>query len=229
MPNDLTVTRHPPIRDQIAQILRNAIVNLDFTPGSILIERARCELTGASRPSVREALRQLEAEGLVDSRNGRGTIVRTITPDEASALYEVRAELEGFAVRLFCERASADDRRRLRESAEKLQAAARASGDSRTVLAAQGEFYGVIFAGAGNPFLVQTIGGIQDRVAQLRAVTLAVPGRAERSTAEFAEIARLIEEGDSEGAQREAVLHVSEAESAMRRAMAAAEEAAATA
>jgi DNA-binding GntR family transcriptional regulator len=220
MSSNMTVTRHPPIRDQIAQILRGAIVNLDFAPGSVLIERELCELTGASRPSVREALRQLEAEGLVDSRNGRGTIVRAITPEEASGLYEVRAELEGFAVRLFCERATAKDRRRLQESSEKLQIAARTSDDSKTVLAAQSEFYQVIFAGTGNPFLVQTIGGIQDRVAQLRAVTLAVPGRQDASTAEFAEIARLIEAGDSVGAQRAAELHVHNAEAAMRSAIA---------
>jgi DNA-binding GntR family transcriptional regulator len=221
MSTDMTVTRHPPIRDQIAQILRSAIVNLDFAPGSVLIERQLCEMTGASRPSVREALRQLEAEGLVDSRNGRGTIVREITPDEAAGIYEVRAELEGFAVRLFCERATDEDRRRLRVSSDKLQAAARTAGDSKTLLAAQSEFYRVIFAGTGNPFLVQTIGGIQDRVAQLRAVTLAVPGRAEASTAEFAEIARLIEAGDAAAAQRAAVRHVSNAQSAMRQAVAA--------
>ena len=108
--SNMAVTRHPPIRDQIADILRSAIVKLEFEPGQVLVERNLCEMTQASRPSVREALRQLEAEGLVESHNGRGTIVRVISAEEAAQVYEVRAELEGLAARLFTERATGDQR-----------------------------------------------------------------------------------------------------------------------
>ena len=108
--SSMAVTRHPSIRDQIATTLRRAIADLELTPGQLLVERELTELTGASRPSVREALRQLEAEGLVHSRNGRGTYVRVLTLPDAQDVYEVRAQLEGLAARLFCERADAGTR-----------------------------------------------------------------------------------------------------------------------
>jgi DNA-binding GntR family transcriptional regulator len=208
----LAVTRHPPIRDQIASILRNAIINLDFAPGQVLVERDLCERTGASRPSVREALRQLEAEGLVESRNGRGTIVRVLSDREVADLYEVRAELEGFATRLFSIRASDDQRAALRAALAELEEAT-ASGEGRSprILTAQQVFYGVLFDGAGNPLLEQLVQGLQVRVAQLRATTLTAPGRAEESFREITEIVAAIDAGDAAEAERVAVAHVQNA------------------
>lgn len=204
---DMAVTRHPPIRDQIAGILRTAIVDLYFRPGQLLIERELCELTGASRPSVREALRQLEAEGLVESRNGRGTMVRVMGVDEVRHLYEVRAELEGLAARLFTERADETHRADLADAVSALGEAT-SSGASAAILKAQGVFYHVLFDGAGNPLLDQIIQGLQVRVAQLRALTLTVPGRAADSSHEFEVLGRAIAGGDPEAAHEAAVSHV---------------------
>lgn len=203
----MAVTRHPPIRDQIASILRTAIVSLEFAPGQLLVERELCELTGASRPSVREALRQLEAEGLVESRNGRGTIVRVLSTDEVEQLYEVRAELEGLGAALFTQRSSAADRTALSAALDALDLAT-STGDSAAVLGAQGAFYGALFRGANNAVLDQMFQGLQVRLAQLRAVTLTVPGRAEESRREFHEIGSAIAIGDPEAARRAAVEHV---------------------
>ncbi len=203
----MTVTRHPPIRDQIASILRAAIINLDFQPGQLLVERELCELTGASRPSVREALRQLEAEGLVESRNGRGTIVRVLSVDEVRHLYEVRAELEGLASRLFSVRAQPADRRALEAAMSDLRTATTDGGSAR-ILAAQGAFYSALFSGAGNPVLDHVVQGLQVRVAQFRALTLTVPGRAEESLREFESIVAAIASGDGEAAHRSASAHV---------------------
>jgi len=213
--SNMAVTRHPPIRDQIAGILRSAIVNLDFAPGQLLVERNLCELTQASRPSVREALRQLEAEGLVESHNGRGTIVRVISAEEAAQVYEVRAELEGLAARLFTERATDDQREALREALGELAAAIREEKPSKQILAAQADFYRILFEGSGNPFLDRTVQGMQVRIAQLRATTLAVPGRAAASLEEFEQIAERIGAGDAEGARRSAIEHVRRAGEAM--------------
>ena len=212
----MTVTRHPPIRDQIASILRAAIVNLDFEPGQLLVERELCELTGASRPSVREALRQLEAEGLVESRNGRGTMVRVLSVDEVQHLYEVRAELEGLASRLFSERADGAQKQALQAAVAQLREATSAGG-SVAILAAQGEFYTALFAGAGNPVLDHVVQGLQVRVAQFRALTLTVPGRAEESLREFDLIADAIASGDPDAAHRTAAAHVQAAGTVMAR------------
>ncbi|WP_181003468.1 GntR family transcriptional regulator [Microbacterium sp. CJ77] len=213
----MAVTRHPPIRDQIAGILRSAIVSLEFAPGQLLVERNLCELTQASRPSVREALRQLEAEGLVESQNGRGTIVRVISAEEAAQVYEVRAELEGLAARLFTERATAEQSDALRSALRELATAIRGEKSSKQILDAQADFYRVLFEGSGNPFLERTVQGMQVRIAQLRATTLAVPGRAAASLDEFEQIFERISTADAEGARQAAVEHVRRAGEAMAR------------
>lgn len=219
--SNLAVVRHPPIRNQIATILRNAIVSREFSPGQVLVERDLCERTGASRPSVREALRQLEAEGLVESRNGRGTIVRVLTTTEVSNLYEVRADLEGLAAGLFSERATEKNRDELHSALTDLREATRTDDAQRSsrILEAQAEFYSVLFAGTMNPILDQLIQGLQVRLAQLRAATLTMQGRAESSFAEFQAIVEAIDAGDRAGAHEAALHHVEQAAEVMAQMM----------
>ncbi|MFJ6652935.1 GntR family transcriptional regulator [Microbacterium sp. NPDC091313] len=211
----MAVTRHPTIRDQIATTLRRAIADLELEPGQLLIERELTERTGASRPSVREALRQLEAEGLVESRNGRGTYVRGLSLAEAQEVYEVRAELEGLAARLFCERADDTVRARLDDAYSALVTATRTDAGGRAILAAQSAFYRALFDGAGNSVLDRTVQGLQVRISQLRALTLGVPGRDQSSLEEFGRIIEAIRDGDGERAEREATEHVRHAAAAM--------------
>ncbi|WP_191966706.1 GntR family transcriptional regulator [Microbacterium testaceum] len=211
----MAVTRHPTIRDQIANSLRRAIAELELQPGQLLIERELTERTGASRPSVREALRQLEAEGLIESRNGRGTYVRVLSLGEARDVYEVRAQLEGLAARLFCHRADDQTRARLARALDALRTATAAGDDHRAILEAQAEFYRALFDGAGNPVLDRTIQGLQVRVAQLRALTLGVDGRDRASLAEFERLHAAIDARDAGAAEREAAAHVQAAAEAM--------------
>src|ERR1700719_4244153 len=89
----------PTVRAMVAQKLREAIMSGTLKPGQRLVERELCEMTGVSRPSIREALRLLEADGLVSTVPHRGPVVSTISLEEARQLYAARAVLEGFAGR----------------------------------------------------------------------------------------------------------------------------------
>ena len=96
----LRVERKPaPIRTQVLDNLRLAIVERRLAPGQRLIERELVELTGVSRTSVREALRELAAEGLVTVIPNKGTVVTSVSAEEARQLYQVRSALEGLAGR----------------------------------------------------------------------------------------------------------------------------------
>src|ERR1700761_7225303 len=122
------LTLAAPLRREIETRLRSAITGGRFQTGERLVERELCEMLGVSRPSLREALRQLEAEELVTLVPNRGPIVSEVSIDEAREIYEVRAMLEGLAARLFVRRASNADIAALRKALHELKKAA--SGQS---------------------------------------------------------------------------------------------------
>src|SRR5579885_3504051 len=95
-----------PVREQVGARLRQAIVTGHFQPGARLIERELCTLLGVSRTSLREALRQLESDGLVVNIPHKGLVVATMTREEAEEIYQVRAAMEGLAGRLAALRAT---------------------------------------------------------------------------------------------------------------------------
>jgi DNA-binding GntR family transcriptional regulator len=205
----MAVARPPAlIRDQVANQIREAITDLRLMPGQVLIERELCDTTTASRATVREALRQLESEGLVVATNGRGTIVTTLSPDDARQIYEVRTALEGMAGRLFAERATDAERRALRAALLHLEEVA---DDTRTLSIAKSEFYSVLVAGAQNPELKQILESLNRRVTLARLVSLSKPGRAQESLAEVKAICDAAVSGDSELTERLCRQHVENA------------------
>ena len=87
------------IRQQVTDAIRDAIVQMRLMPGDRLVERELMEWSGVSRATVRESIRQLEADHLVKASPQRGAEVCAPTPQEAAELYEIRAVLEGLAGR----------------------------------------------------------------------------------------------------------------------------------
>lgn len=205
------VLRHAPIREQVASIIRDAIVNMQLKPGQLLIERQLCEMTSASRPSVREALRQLETEGLVESLNGRGTIVATIDRELAENIYEIRAELEGLAASLFVKRATPEERAALREAIDRLAGVVESGGKTVEILEAKNDLYDALFQGSHNPILIQFISQLQRRVSLMRSKTLDQPGRPAESLRELQEVVAAIEANDAKGARKATTHHVNQA------------------
>src|SRR6266852_874025 len=86
----------PTVRSMVTQKLREAIMSGTLKRIQRLVERELCEMTGVSRPSIREALRLREADGLVNTVPHRGPVVSIISVEEATPLYASRAVLEGF-------------------------------------------------------------------------------------------------------------------------------------
>ena len=95
-----------PLRQQVLDGLRQSIIAGRLNPGERLIERELISMMGVSRTVIREALRQLESEGLIANIPNKGPVVRALTLEEARDLYSIRAVLEGLAARLFVENAS---------------------------------------------------------------------------------------------------------------------------
>jgi DNA-binding GntR family transcriptional regulator len=90
-----------PLRLQVLDELRQSIISGRSAPGTRLVERELITMLGVSRTVIREALRQLETEGLVATVPNKGPIVRELSASEAKDLYSIRAVLEGLAAQLF--------------------------------------------------------------------------------------------------------------------------------
>lgn len=159
-----------PVREQATINLRNLLAS-QFEPGQRVTEADLCELLGTSRTTVREALRQLESEGLIEIVPGKGPTVAKVDEHDIRDLYEIREVLESFAVMLFIGRASQDEWARLADAFGTLELA-HASGEARRVLAAKQAFYDVLFEGAHNDAISVLAQRIYWRVARVRLASL---------------------------------------------------------
>ncbi|TDQ00548.1 GntR family transcriptional regulator [Labedaea rhizosphaerae] len=199
-----------PLRMQVVEQLRGMIVGGDFAPGDRLVEAPLCETFGVSRTVVREAIRQLESEGLITIIANHGPVVTELSAADTQALYEVRMSLEGLAGMLFTQRASQEQRAELVAALDGV-AAAFEQQDLRARLAAKDRFYDVLVDGAGNAMVRQMLRGIHARVQLLRGLSLQAPGRADASLAELRRIVEAATAEDADGARIACEEHVREA------------------
>lgn len=194
-----------PLRQQVLEELRRAIIDGDLAPGERLIERDLCERLGVSRTVIREVLRQLESEGLVGMIPNRGPVVRALSLDEARELYAIRAVLEGLAARLFALQASGEQLERLRGTVGNVASAYRA-GDAKRVIDAKNRFYAVLFEAARGEVLAGMMGSLNARIARWRSLGLThpqrSPARSEQSVAALQDLLAAIARRDAHGAEQ---------------------------
>jgi GntR family transcriptional regulator, trigonelline degradation regulator len=190
------------LRDRVVDVVREAILRGSLAPGRRLTERELGELTGVSRTSLREALRHLQAEGLVESSASRGLRVAVLTPEVVGHLYDVRAALEPAAVELFVRSATVEQIAAL-AATRQLDAP-----EPEEELQATREFYRILLEGTANPILQQIAGSIDARIHALRRVSLRAPGRQLKSRREIDDILAAIKNGDAVQAVELARLHV---------------------
>jgi DNA-binding GntR family transcriptional regulator len=171
------------LRRQVLERLREAIVSGRLVPGARLTERELTETMGVSRTVVREALRQLEAERLIDVIPNKGPVVRALTREEAEDLYRIRAVLHGLAARIFVEQASREHTQELERALEAVVAAYDA-GDAERVLTAKTRFYEVLYTGAQSETLGSMLETLHARIWQWRSLGLTHPQRSDERSKE---------------------------------------------
>lgn len=205
-PGIIAIEKHAaPLRRQVLEALRSSIVSGRLAPGQRLTERELVEMTGVSRTVIRESLRQLEAEGLVEIIPNKGPVVRKLSADEAKDLYQIRAVLEGLAARLFAQNADESAVRALDDALEKVKRAYRGS-DGETALEAKSNFYNTLYGGSASETLTSLLTMVQARIWRWRAVGLTHPNRAQErlneSIANLDLLLAAIHDKDGEAAER---------------------------
>jgi DNA-binding GntR family transcriptional regulator len=160
----------PTVREKTIEVLREAILNQYFKPGQNLVERAVCNETGVSRTSVREALSQLEAEGLVIRVPNKGMFVARVGREEARQIYEMRGIIEAAMARLFVARAREEDLALLESALARAEETIFSDNAIAHAQALDG-FSDAIIRGAGNDVARQMSAVLRARVTYLRTIT----------------------------------------------------------
>ncbi|MFT6582285.1 MAG: GntR family transcriptional regulator [Alphaproteobacteria bacterium] len=196
-----------PLREKVLDVLRSAITERHFKPGGRLVERELCDLMKVSRSSIREALRQLESEGLIDLIPNVGPVVKSLSEPEARAIYEVRAVMEGLAAKLFVQNADDYAMTKLEVVVAKIRNAVAADNEAE-MLAAKSSLYDVLAEGCGNSVASDQLRQIRAQVTLLRGVTLSERERVAESLNEVEDMLKAIQARDGEKAWASAVTHI---------------------
>jgi DNA-binding GntR family transcriptional regulator len=217
----LPVTVLPPdgvrrsLSDEAYLRIRDLIVSLELRPGSILSERELMERLGLGRTPVREALRTLAQEKLVDVYPRRGIFVSSVNARDLASLSEVRAELESFAARLAAERATAEERQ---ETADLLEELERTAGghDERRLIELDQRIHRHVYRCTHNAFLEETLNEYYVLTLRIWFLALDRVARLEEAVREHRELMEAIRDGDGGRAEEAMRGHVLGFERAIR-------------
>lgn len=193
--------------EQIRRTLVNDIVSGRRSPGTALDEVELATTFGASRTPVREALRQLESEGLAQSRPRRGAVVTTYTSTELAEMFVVMAELEALCGRLAAAGMTAQESAELESVRRACEVAVRADS-IEDYLGANDRFHDLIYAASHNEFLAGLTQTVRCRIAPYRRSQFYSAGRLVRSLEEHERIADGLRRRDSDGVARELRSHI---------------------
>lgn len=208
----------PPLtlREIVVARLRGAIIAGRFQSGDRLVERTLCDQLGVSRTVVREALRTLEAEGLVEAPPNKGPIVARLDWPTARQIYEIRLLLEQGAAAACARAADEEVRTHLGQAFAAIEAAS-VSGDHAVLLSATTAFYETIFRAAGHDIAWEIVQRLNGRISRLRALTLATSERRVSGPARMARIRDAIIARDPDAASAAVCEHLTEAAEIARR------------
>lgn len=201
------------IFEQAVARLRNAIMTGGLRPGQKLVEGDLCEMLGISRPSLREVLRALEAEKLIELIPNRGPSVARLDYNQVEEIHDVWALLTGAAVHNFTAKARREDVADLGEAMVAIERAV-VQRSPLDQLAATNHFFNIINTRCGNAILSEFVVLIVSRVNFLRAQALLYEGWGRLYAQEIGQILAAIDSGAAGAARLAVQKHIASACSA---------------
>lgn len=191
--------------------LRDAIHNGRYPPGSRVRETEVAAWLGVSRTPVREALRRLQADGLLVFEPWRGVVVAELDQQQVVEFYAMRRVLDGAAARLAAQHASEPE---LAYMEDCLNAAAPGGGNADQLAEANRRFHQALYRAAHNRYLLKSAAALDDALALLKGTTYSFPDRAEAAHEEHRILMEAIRAREPEKAERLARKHIARAERA---------------
>lgn len=198
-----------PVRTQVFRQLEKAILDGDLAPGTSLTEVKLSQELGVSRTPIREALMQLELEGLVKTTHNKGAVVVGISSGDVNDIYLIRTRIEGLAARRAAENITEEELSDLREIVE-LQEFYLGRGDSMQVGNLDQRFHEIVYESSRSRPLKQMLSLFHNYIQKARATSVR-RGRAQASTEEHRAILTALEHHDGDAAERLMGVHVENA------------------
>ena len=192
---------------QVADRLRDQIYQHELIPGDPIDEMALCERYGISRTPLREALKVLSSEGLIELIPRRGSFVRSMEIDELNELFPVMAVLEGLCAREAVENCKPQDLKQLEQMHEKLEDYVKL-GNIDAYYEQNFVFHQAVQDLSGNKWLQRVIGDLRKVLRLARHMQLTIPGRLEESLDEHRQIMEAFKQKDPDLADQNMQNHL---------------------
>ncbi len=184
-------------KDKIASILRNEIIKGNIKPGQKLLEKELCEQLGVSRTPLREAIRNLEVEGLIESIPNKGSRVRTMTIQDIKNVYELRIELEALATKKSVPYLIKEDLDSLFSIQEMLKTATKKATWGE-VSELNKKFHNILVSKGDNNLLLSTIDQLHKVSVVISVSNFSIPGRSWNVIDEHSKVIEAVKEKDAE-------------------------------
>ena len=197
------------LADQVFERLEAEILSGKYQRGEVVTELQLCAELGVSRTPVREALRRLSQEHLIEE-SPRGTVVLGVVRKDFEDMCAIRLRIEGLAVRGFIDNLSEDSLRQLLEAVE-FQEFYLNKRDPDHIKAMDSRFHELIYQNCGSAILCDTLSPLHKKVQKFRRLSIEQAGRAETSVKEHRAIYEAIAAKDADLAERLMNEHVGNA------------------
>ena len=197
------------LADQVFERLEAEILSGKYQRGEVVTELQLCAELGVSRTPVREALRRLSQEHLIED-SPRGTVVLGVVRKDFEDMCAIRLRIEGLAVRGFIDNLTEDSLRQLREAVE-FQEFYLNKSDPDHIKAMDSRFHELIYQNCGSAILCDTLSPLHKKVQKFRRLSIEQSGRAETSVKEHRAIYEAIAAKDADLAERLMNEHVGNA------------------
>ena len=206
------------LSEQAYRSIRDLIVTLDLQPGAVVSESDLMARLGMGRTPVREALRALARERLVEVYPRRGIFVAGVDPRELSALSEARSVLEPAAARLAAGRLSDSDRATIDELLRELDGLGRIP-DERELIALDQRLHRFVYAACRNTFLERSLDDYYTHALRIWFLALNRLEHLGDAVGEHKAILEAIRDGDADAAADTMTAHIDGFESSIRQAL----------
>ncbi len=203
------------LRIRVFNAIENAILNGEYKDGDSLNELKISKELGVSRTPVREALMQLELEGLVNNIPNKGAVVVGVSEQDTRDIYEIRIRIEGLAAKLCTEKITDEELHALENALEKivdLQEFFLLKNDTEQIWKLDGDFHKIIYDASRSRPLRFMLSNFHNYIKKARDNSLHTEGRAEKTVAEHRAILSAIKNNDGDLAEKLTAEHITNAE-----------------